>query len=63
MHFSAKNWDFMFSEVFPIVNPIVNRIGWRYPKLRGINKCFVLFTRRHSRKALDKVLDWHMVKN
>ena len=27
----------MFSEVFAIVNPIVNKIGWRYPKLKAIN--------------------------
>ena len=27
----------MFSEVLPIVNPIVNGICWRYPKLRAIN--------------------------
>ena len=27
----------MFSEVFPIVNPIVNGIGWRCPKLKAIN--------------------------
>ena len=30
----------MFYEVFPIVNPIVNGIGWRYPKLRAINYFF-----------------------
>ena len=26
----------MFSEVLPIVNPIVNGICWRYPKLGAI---------------------------
>ena len=40
MNFTAKNGNFMFSEVFPIVNPIVNRIGLHYPKLRAINICF-----------------------
>ena len=27
----------MFSEVLPIVNSIVNGIGWRYLKLRAIS--------------------------
>ena len=27
----------MLSEVLPVVNSIVNGIGWRYPKLRAIN--------------------------
>ena len=39
MNFSANNWNFMFSKVFPIENPIVNGIGWRYLKLRAIIIC------------------------
>ena len=31
----------MFPEDFPIINPIVNRIDWRYPKSRVINNFFV----------------------
>ena len=41
MNFSANNWNFMFSEAFPIVNPIVNGIGWRYPKSNTVNNFFL----------------------
>ena len=35
---TALNWN--FAEVFPVVNPIVNKNGCRYPKLRAINIFF-----------------------
>ena len=41
MNFTTKNLNFMFSEVFPIVNPMVNGIGSHYPKLRAINYFFL----------------------
>ena len=54
----------MFSEVLPIVNPIVNGICWRYPKLRAINSFVVEkgSLNRHIRKTLGKVLSWPKVK-
>ena len=41
----------MFAEVFPIINPIVNRIGWRYPKLGAINYFFVEIASLHINTA------------
>ena len=47
MNFSAKNCNFMFFGIFPIINPIVNGNGWRYPKWRAINYFFVEIVSLH----------------